>query len=37
MLSMCVTALKKLDSENKLNESYFSLYEKFIKEEENTE
>lgn len=33
MLSMCVSALKKLDSEKKLTESFFSLYEKFIKAE----
>ena len=33
MLTMCVTTLKKLDSEKKLTESFFSLYEKFIKAE----
>ena len=37
MMSMCITALKKLDNEKKLTESFFSLYEKFIKEEENLE
>jgi len=33
MMTMCVDALKKLDSEKKLTESYFSLYEKVIKAE----
>lgn len=37
MMSMCVDTLKKLDSEKKLTESYFSLYEKVIKEEEKSE
>ena len=37
MMTMCVTTLKKLDSEKKLTESYFSLYEKFIKAEEDTD
>ena len=33
MMSLCVTALKKLDSEKKLTESFFSLYAKFINAE----
>jgi hypothetical protein len=37
MMSVCVTALKKLDADKKLTENYVSLYEKFIKEEEKSE
>jgi len=33
-MSICVAALKKLDSEKKLTESYFSLYEKLATADE---
>ena len=34
MLALCVTTLKKLSDEGKLTEQHMSLYEKFIKAEE---
>ena len=37
MLSMCVTALKKLDSEKKLTDNYFSLYDKLVESTEEEE
>jgi hypothetical protein len=37
MMSLCVDALKKLDNDKKLTESYFSLYEKVVTAEEAKE